>query len=171
MTPPPLLYSLKRQKCFPLRCTVGRFGVKFGVWLRHFLYKMLFQRTRKLECWFLLSPGRNLGIFVLSILSCHDFLDLTGVIFPVLGLWVLFWVYSERSVPSGRCWPLPSDHVLCTRSIHSANLYLALSKQRQCGMWPFSRKKKRCTAPGFRELAQRFSGSWTSSSSPPQLRC
>lgn len=92
MTPPPLLYSLKRQKCFPLRCTVGRFGVKFGVWLRHFLYKMLFQRTRKLECLFLLSPGRNLGIFVLSILSCHDFLDLTGVIFPVLGLWVLFWV-------------------------------------------------------------------------------
>lgn len=73
----------------------------------------------------------------------HPFLpcDLTGVIFPVLGLWVLFWVYSERAVPSGRCWPLPSDHVLCTRSNHSANLYSALSKQRQCGMWSFSREK------------------------------
>lgn len=58
-------------------------------------------------------------------------------------------------MPSGRCWPLSPDHVPFTRLIHSANVYSDFSKQRQFGVWSFSREKN-CTASDFMELVRRF---------------
>lgn len=155
MAPLLLLYSLKRQKCFPLSCAVGRFG-RFGK-VSGLSKTLHTEASLPLQNAFL--KNQETGILVPSISSkeswnfCfkHPFLpcDLAGAIFRVLGLWVAFWVYSERAVPSEGTEAGPSlqNHVPSTRLIHSANLFSALSKQRHCGMWSFSREKKKTVLP------------------------
>lgn len=150
MAPLLLPYSLKRQKCFPLSCAVGRFG-RFGK-VSGLSKTLHTEASLSLQNAF--PKNQETGILVPSISRkeswnfCfkHPFLpcDLAGAIFRVLGLWVAFWVYSERAVPSEGTEAGPSlqNHVPSTRLIHSANLFSALSKQRHCGMWSFSREKK-----------------------------